>query len=68
MKPRILIVDDEVDLLDILAYNLTKNGYEIDTATSGEEALEITKNNKDRYMLILLDVMMPGLDGWQVCR
>ncbi|MEG1573560.1 MAG: response regulator transcription factor [Bacteroidales bacterium] len=65
MKPRILIVDDEVDLLDILAYNLTKNGYEIDTATSGEEALEITKNNKDRYMLILLDVMMGGINGFE---
>lgn len=65
MKPRILIVDDEADLLDILAYNLTKNGYEIDTATSGEEALEITEKNKDTYMLILLDVMMSGLNGFE---
>lgn len=65
MKPKILIVDDEVDLLDILAYNLSKNGYEIDTARSGEEALETIARNPSAYSLILLDVMMGGINGFQ---
>lgn len=68
MKPKILIVDDEVDLLDILAYNLSKNGYEIDTAKSGEEAIEIISRNPAAYSLILLDVMMGGMNGFQTAE
>ena len=68
MKPKILIVDDEVDLLDILAYNLSKSGYEIDTAKSGEDALETITHNPSAYSLILLDVMMSGMNGFQTAE
>jgi two-component system alkaline phosphatase synthesis response regulator PhoP len=62
---RILIVDDEEDLCEILKYNLETEGYQVDTANSGEEALE-----KDiaSYQLILLDVMMGGMSGFSVAR
>lgn len=68
MKPHILIVDDEVDLLDILAYNLTKSGYEIDSATSGKEAIELIKESSTKYSLILLDVMMGDLNGFETAE
>ncbi len=60
-KPKILLVDDEVDTLEFLSYHLTKNGFEIQTAGNGEIALNVLKKfNPD---LILLDYMMPELDG-----
>ena len=68
MTPKILIVDDEVDLLYILAYNLSKNGYEIDTARSCEEALDIISHNPAAYSLVLLDVMMGGMNGFQTAE
>ena len=62
---RIMVVDDEEDLCEILKYNLETEGYQVDTANSGEEALE-----KDiaSYQLILLDVMMEGMSGFSVAR
>lgn len=63
---KILIVDDELDILEFLSYNLKKEGYEVFTAASGEEAIAIAK--KELPHLVLLDVMMPGLDGIEVCR
>jgi adenylate cyclase len=64
--PRILIVDDEPMNLDILQTRLSVHGYEILTATNGEEALEVaTARQPD---LILLDIMMPKIDGIDVCR
>ena len=69
MKEKILIVDDEIDLLDILAYNLEKNGYRVDAVSSGEQALEaLDKENEDDYSLILLDVMMQGINGFQTAE
>ena len=65
MKKKILIVDDEKDILQMLAYNLEKEGYEVATAQSGKEALAM---DMQRIDLVLLDVMMPGMDGWEVCR
>ena len=64
---KILIVDDEQDLLDILAYNLQKNDYEVETATSGEEAVAMVEQSDD-YRLILLDVMMSGINGFQTAE
>lgn len=65
-RARILVVDDNQDNLDVLATRLRFRGYEVDTATQGEEALErVERNTPD---LILLDVMMPGLDGFEVAR
>jgi two-component system alkaline phosphatase synthesis response regulator PhoP len=65
MKQKILIADDERDILDFLKYNLEKEGYTVLTAKNGSEAVALAKKNPD---LILLDVMMPELDGFDVVR
>jgi two-component system alkaline phosphatase synthesis response regulator PhoP len=62
---RILLVDDEPDILDFISYNLKKNGFKVYTALNGQIALNIAKEkNPD---LIVLDIMMPGMDGVEVC-
>lgn len=66
MNQKILVVDDEKNIADIIKFNLKKEGYEVLTAYDGEEALDIIFS-KDPD-LILLDIMMPKLDGFQVCR
>lgn len=63
---KILLVDDEPDILEIVGYNLRKAGYEIEIARSGLEAVSLAK--KFRPDLILLDVMMPEMDGFQTIR
>ena len=63
MVPRILIVDDEQDLLEILQFNLSSEGFDVDVATSAEEAL--TKP-LEGYHLLLLDVMMGGMSGYKM--
>jgi two-component system, OmpR family, alkaline phosphatase synthesis response regulator PhoP len=65
-KEHILIVDDEKDILELIQYNLTREGYRVSTAADGEEALD--KVGADRPDLILLDLMLPGIDGFDVCR
>jgi len=63
---RILIVDDEEDILELVRYNLDKNGYKVITATSGEQAIiEARGKTPD---LIILDLMLPDIDGLEVCR
>lgn len=62
---KILLVDDDRDILEFVAYNLDKEGYKVKTAQSGVEALEKVK--KDVPNLILLDVMMPEMDGIETC-
>ena len=62
---KVLIVDDEQDICEILQYNLETEGYEVDTANSAEEALEL---NLTEYNLILLDVMMSEMSGFQMAR
>lgn len=62
---RILVVDDEQDLLEILKFNLETEGYIVDTATSAEEALE---KDISSYELLLLDVMMGGMSGFAMAR
>lgn len=66
MKYRILLVDDEVDILEFIRYNLVKEGYEVFTACDGSEALRIAAESRPH--LILLDMMMPVMDGIQTCR
>jgi len=61
----ILVVDDEKDIVDLLKYNLQKEGYAVQTAQNGQRALEQAQKRPD---LIVLDVMMPEMDGWEVCR
>ena len=63
MKQRILVVDDERDLCEILQFNLASAGYQADVAYSGQEALE---KGVSRYDLLLLDVMMPGMSGFEL--
>ena len=65
-KENILIVDDEEDVLELLRFSLEKNGYKIDAAISGEEA--ITKARGKLPDLIILDLMLPGIDGLEVCK
>jgi DNA-binding response OmpR family regulator len=63
---RVLVVDDEVDLADAVAKGLRREGYAVDVATSGDDALE--KAALTPYDLVCLDRTMPGLDGLEVCR
>ncbi|MCC6372918.1 MAG: response regulator transcription factor [Bacteroidia bacterium] len=63
---KILLVDDEPDIVEFLGYNLKKEGYEILTANNGKDAVEIAK--KELPHLIVLDVMMPDMDGIETCR
>jgi two-component system alkaline phosphatase synthesis response regulator PhoP len=63
---KILLVDDEPDILEFLSYNLKKEGYHVYTALTGEEGIALAK--KEMPNLVLLDVMMPGIDGMEVCR
>ena len=66
MKYRILIADDEVDILEFIRYNLQREGYEVYTAENGAEALRLAREHHPH--LILLDRMMPVMDGAQTCR
>lgn len=65
MKQRILVVDDESDICDILSFNLSAAGYDVQTATSAAAALACTPGSFD---LLLLDVMMPGTSGFDLAR
>jgi two-component system alkaline phosphatase synthesis response regulator PhoP len=65
-KAKILFADDEPDILDIVSYNLEKEGYEVITAKDGQQALDLSKIN--RPDLIILDVMMPYKTGIEVCN
>ena len=63
---RILVVEDEADILELLRYNLAREGYRVETATSGEEGLNAARGRPPA--LLLLDLMLPGMDGLEVCR
>ena len=65
-EQKILLVDDEQDILEFLSYNLKKEGYTVFTANNGKEALTVAR--KENPDLIILDVMMPGMDGIETCR
>jgi len=66
MKQKILVVDDEPDIVELIAYNLKREGYQVYTATNGQEA--VTTAKKAMPDLIILDVMMPKMDGIEACR
>lgn len=63
---KILVVEDEKDISEIIAYNLTKQGYEVEAAYDGGTGLE--KALTGTFDLILLDVMLPVMDGFEICR
>jgi two-component system, OmpR family, alkaline phosphatase synthesis response regulator PhoP len=66
VKEKILVVDDEEDILELLKYNLAKEGYQLECVTTGESALEAAR--KRHPDLIVLDLMLPGVDGLTVCK
>ena len=66
MTHTVLVVEDEKTLLETLAYNLVRQGYKVLTATDGNEALETAR--REQPDLVVLDIMLPGIDGFEVCR
>jgi two-component system alkaline phosphatase synthesis response regulator PhoP len=65
MKPKILLVDDEKDIVEFLEYNLNQEGFEVITAYNGNEALQKLPGKPD---MVILDIMMPNIDGFEVCK
>ncbi|MEW6358477.1 MAG: response regulator transcription factor [Planctomycetota bacterium] len=65
-KQGILVVEDEEDILELVTYNLSKEGYQVRGAVSGEEGLKAVRSNPPD--LVVLDLMLPGMDGLQVCK
>ena len=66
MAEKILVVDDEISLQETLSYNLKKEGYQVEVAGDGISALELFRISKPD--LVILDVMLPGMDGFEICR
>jgi DNA-binding response OmpR family regulator len=66
LRERILVVEDEVALQETLAYNLKKEGYEVETTGDGLTALDAAR--REHPDLMILDIMLPGMDGFEVCR
>jgi len=66
MAERVLIVEDDLVLRETLSYNLIRQGYEVTTAADGKRGVELAQ--RTRPDLILLDIMLPGIDGFEVCR
>ena len=65
-REKILVIEDEADILEVTQYNLTREGYKVSTSRDGEEGLARAK--RDAPDLVILDLMLPGLDGLEVCR
>ena len=63
---KILLVDDEQDILEIVGYNLSQEGYNVVTASNGKEAIQVAK--RELPQLIIMDVMMPEMDGMEACE
>ncbi|HSM58854.1 MAG TPA: response regulator transcription factor [Candidatus Sulfomarinibacteraceae bacterium] len=66
MTHKLLVVEDEATLLETLSYNLSRQGYDVQTASDGNDALALAR--REPPDLIILDVMLPGIDGFEVCR
>lgn len=66
MTAKILVVDDDPAALKLISYTLRREGYEVSTAADGMEALTLARH--ERFDLVILDIMMPGMDGYEVCR
>ena len=65
-KSKIAVIEDEADILEVIDYNLSKEGFDVCSALNGEEGLALVK--KEGPDLVLLDLMLPGLDGIEICR
>jgi two-component system phosphate regulon response regulator PhoB len=66
VKERILVVDDEEDILELVRYNLTREGYHVHCSKTGEDTLDMART--DHPDLIVLDLMLPGIDGLEVTK
>jgi DNA-binding response OmpR family regulator len=66
MKPRVLVVDDESDFIELLKYNLESQGFDILTATDGMQALNMAR--RELPDVVLVDLMLPDIDGFSVCE
>lgn len=66
MKAKILVIDDEKDILELINYNLSKEGYKISCVKTAEEGIELITN--ENFELIILDLMLPGMDGLDFCK
>jgi two-component system alkaline phosphatase synthesis response regulator PhoP len=66
MKNKILVVEDDAILLEMLEYNLVRQGYEVIKVSDGRSALTLAR--QEPPSLMILDVMLPGIDGFEVCR
>ena len=65
-RQSVLVVEDEEDIMEVIRFNLEKEGYEVNQALSGEKALQVIENNLPS--LVLLDLMLPGINGLDLCR
>src|SRR5258708_40181963 len=65
-KSRVLVIDDEADLVELVKYNLEKEGFQVISASNGLDGLRMAQ--WDTPDLVVLDLMMPGMDGLEVCR
>jgi DNA-binding response OmpR family regulator len=65
-RERVLVIEDEPDILDLLRYNLKKEGYDVECASDGERGVDLARTKT--FDLVLLDLMLPGIDGLEVCR
>jgi len=65
-ETHVLVVEDEADILELVRFNLTRKGYQVTGAATGEEALRAARSQAPQ--LVLLDLMLPGIDGLEVCR
>ena len=65
-REKILVIEDEPDILEVIEYNLTREGYRVQTSRDGDDGLK--KARRDAPDLVLLDLMLPGIDGVEICR
>ncbi|ATD57425.1 response regulator [Clostridium chauvoei] len=63
---KVLVVDDEAHIVELISYNLINSGYDVITASNGNDAVKMARENKPS--LVLLDLMLPGIDGFDVCK
>ncbi|MCY0888818.1 MAG: response regulator transcription factor [Alicyclobacillaceae bacterium] len=66
--PTVLVVDDEESIRTLVAYNFERAGYDVETVEDGRQAYEVIKQHHARMALIVLDLMLPGMDGMEICR
>ena len=66
IKKKILVVDDEADIVELISYNLKREGFAVDSAYNGEDALRCVKSSS--YDLLMVDLMLPGIQGMELCR